>query len=70
MASEKSQGSWQVMNLTDGILASPDVMSKSEAEIFVAQFPEKYSGQGYYLTAGGDRIKPEQVRLHIVPAGK
>ena len=71
MAVIKSQkDTWQVMNLTDGILASPAEMTKQEAENFIARFPTKYSSQGYYLTANGIKIKPEEVQLKIIPAGE
>ena len=61
---------WQVMNLTDGILANPNIMSKQEAEDFIENFRKKYSLQGYYLTSNGDRIKPEDVVLKTMPIEK
>lgn len=55
---------WEVINLTDGIIALPGT-TKELAEIFVKEFPNTFRAQGYYLTASGTKIKPEEVRLEI-----
>jgi len=60
------QGKCQVMNVTDGILASPSKMTKQEADNFIQTFRARYKDQGYYLTANGDRIKPEDVVLECI----
>lgn len=57
-----------VYNDTDGVFASPSSMSLEEAYWFVKDFPKKYQGQGYYLTADGFRINPEDVVLVILEA--
>lgn len=60
-----------VMNITDGIHASPEVYkTRAEAEAFVKNFPKRFKLMGYYLTARQERIKPEDVVLEIVPVGK
>ena len=55
-----------VFNETDGVVASPDKMTLEEAQRFVQDFPLRYKAQGYYLTADGCRISPEDVRLAII----
>lgn len=58
---------WTVVNLTDGIEASGP-MTKTNAENFISQFPLRFKEQGYYVTANGERIKPEEVKLIISSA--
>jgi hypothetical protein len=55
-----------VVNETDGEFASPDKMTLAEAQRFVQDFPLRYQEQGYYLTADGIRISPEDVSLLIL----
>jgi len=55
-----------VFNHTDGIWASPFPMTRDESEAFVKDFPKRYEQQGYYLTASGKRIRPEDVDLEVV----
>lgn len=55
-----------VFNATDGFYASPDEMTKEEAETFVKQFPERFRTQGYYRTGRWEKIRPEDVELNIV----
>ena len=57
---------WVVMNLTDEIVVTP-VISKSRAINFVNDFPKKFNSQGFYLTANGKKIKPEEIKLEIRP---
>ena len=57
---------YQVFNLTDGIWAAPFAMSREDAEMFVRDFPERYERQGYYRTASGKRIRPDEVELELV----
>ena len=57
---------YQVFNHTDGVWASPFPMTLEEAEAFVQEFPRRFLRQGYYLTAAGQRIRPEDVELEIV----
>ncbi len=58
-----------VYNLTDGIVAHPDLMTLAEARRFVRDFPGRFAGQGYYLTVRRERIRPEDVSLDIVDTG-
>lgn len=57
---------YQVFNHTDGIWAWPFAMTRDEAEAFVRGFPERYERQGYYRTASGKRIWPDEVELELV----
>jgi len=57
---------FRVFNRTDGIPASPDSMTLQEAEAFVREFPKRYKQQGYFLTATGERIPPESVKLVLL----
>ena len=55
-----------VLSETDGVFASPDKMTIAETQRFVQDFPLRYKGQGYYLTAYGVRIDPDDVILTII----
>ena len=57
---------YQVFNRTDEIWAAPSAMTRKEAEAFARDFPERYERQGYYRTARGKRIRPEDVELELV----
>lgn len=57
-----------VLNLTDGIAAHPVPVTLSSAQRLVRQFPRRFLGQGFYVTAERKRIRPEDVRLVIVDA--
>jgi len=58
---------YSVYNATDGIYACPFTFeSKKEAERFIRSFRERFKAQGYYLTANGNRISPDDVILEIV----
>jgi hypothetical protein len=46
-----------VYNLTDGVAASPGLMTLAEARSFVRDFPRRFDRQGYYLTAARQRIR-------------
>ena len=59
---------WEVVNLTDNITATPAI-SKNDALDFIKEFPQKFKGQGYYLTSTGKKIKPEEVELKIQQVG-
>lgn len=61
---------YHVFNHTDGVWAWPFPMNREEAEEFVNEFPERYERQGYYLTASGERIRPEDVELEVVECDK
>jgi hypothetical protein len=58
-----------VYNLTDGILACPELLTLAEARSFIRSFPERFAQQGYYLTASGERIRPELVEFDMVDVG-
>lgn len=66
-ASVQEAKTFLVFNATDGIYASPDEMTKAEAEKFVREFPRRFDRQGYYLTSSRVRIDPADVKLEIVP---
>ena len=54
-------------NETDGILASPDSFkTHREARAFVRAFRKRFERQGYYLTAGRERIPVASVVLEII----
>ena len=57
---------YQVFNCTDGVWAAPFAMTREEAEAFVRDFPKRHEWQGYYRTARGKRIRPEEVKLELV----
>lgn len=61
---EIRRNQWVVMNLTDDIIAST-LMSKVDAEKFLSDLNLKLTKQGYYLTAEGKRITPDNVKLEI-----
>ena len=63
----KNNQKYIVFNHTDGIFASPDQMTKKEAEKFVREFPLGYKNQGYYRTSKREMINPEDVKLEIRP---
>jgi len=56
-----------VMNRTDGFLASPKTMTDEEANKFIQDFPNRFKGQGYYLTSRRERIDPLDVELEKIP---
>lgn len=59
---------FSLWNETDGVFASPDAFeTRAEAEAFAAKFRTRYAAQGYYLTADGLRISPDDVELIVVP---
>lgn len=59
-----------VFNVTDGILACPDKMTEGAADEFMQSFPKRYYAQGYYKTANGVRMDPDNVLLSAIPAGE
>ena len=61
---------FQVYNWTDGVPAHPDPMTLAEAMAFARHFPGRFAQQGYYLTASGERIRPDDVELEIVDVGE
>lgn len=65
MENIKSGKHYAVFNTTDGFFASPDQMTKEEAEKFVAEFAARYDRQGYYRTGKGEKINPKDVVLTI-----
>jgi hypothetical protein len=57
-----------VFNETEGIYAWPEPFpTEDAAAAFAADFRQRYSRQGYYLTADGRRIAPEEIELLVVP---
>ena len=56
-------------NETDQVFAAPDDFETEEQALAHAEaFRKRFAAQGYYLTAGGDRISPDDVELVVVPA--
>jgi hypothetical protein len=55
-----------VFNETDGILASPEPMTRVECDRFMLQFRMRFAGQGYYASASG-RIPLADLRLKRIP---
>lgn len=55
-----------VFNVTDGVVAHPDLLTRGEAQTFVRRFPSRFARQGYYLTASRERISAEAVELAIL----
>jgi len=60
----QKRNQWVVMNLTDQIVASPQ-MSRENAGDFMRTLQSKFKKQGYYLDSNGIRIKPESVTLEL-----
>lgn len=58
-----------VYNLTDGVLVHPDLLTLAEARSLIRGFAGRFSRQGYYLTASGERLSPELIEFDIVDAG-
>jgi hypothetical protein len=56
-----------VFNATDGIYASPKNFTKAAGEKFIRQFRQRYAGIGYYATADGRRIAPQDILLELKP---
>jgi hypothetical protein len=58
---------YQLFNETDGLPASPETFkTREQAEACAKRFRERFAVQGYYLTAGGERIPPREVRLVVI----
>lgn len=56
-------------NETDQVYASPETFkTKAKAAAFASRFRERFAAQGYYLTADGMRIAPEDLELVVVSA--
>lgn len=65
----KAKAGYQLFNETDGVFASPETfLTRADAEVFADKFRNRFASQGYYLTAGGERIPPSAVVLRVVPA--
>lgn len=55
-------------NDTDQVFASPKrFKSVIEAEAYARKFRERFMTQGYYLTADGYRISPDDICLKVLP---
>jgi|CXWL01.1.fsa_nt_gi hypothetical protein len=53
-------------NETDQVYASPEEFkTEREAQAYALEFRSRYATQGYYKTAGGERIPPEDVELVV-----
>jgi len=61
---------YALWNATDGIYAAPDTFpTVAAAEDYARRFRERYSVQGFYRTAAGQRIAPEDIQLEVTLAG-
>jgi len=58
-----------VYNLTDGVLAYPELLTLAEAQGWIRSFPNRFARQDHYWTASGERIRPDIVEFDIVDAG-
>jgi hypothetical protein len=59
---------FMLWNGTDRVFASPEEFeTEGAAEAYADSFRARYQTQGYYKTAGGERIAPEDVVLMVVP---
>jgi hypothetical protein len=55
-------------NETDQVFAAPeDFETEEQARAYAEAFRKRFVAQGYYLTADGDRISPDDVELVVVP---
>ena len=54
---------FMVFNLTEGVLAAPDLMTLQAAQEFVWRL------HGYYLTASRGRVLADRVELGIIDMG-
>jgi hypothetical protein len=64
----KENPAYQLFNETDGVFASPDTFKTiAQAEAYAGKFRKRFTSQGYYLTAGGERIAPSDILLRVVP---
>lgn len=62
-------GMYQLWNDTDKILAAPDSFETKEQALECAKkLRKRFVVQGFYLSAEGRRIAPEDVRLLVIPA--
>ena len=70
MAKTLDSITYHLFNETDQILAHPrKFASKNDAEAAAEKLRGRFKEQGYYLTAQGTRISPDEVRLVVIPAG-
>jgi len=60
---------FKLFNETDQVYAAPmRFPTEAAAEEYAREFRKRFNVQGYYLTADGYRISPENVELMVVPA--
>lgn len=60
---------YHLFNETDQLLASPETFdTREKAEACAQALRQRFVVQGYYLTTRGTRIKPDDVKLVVVPA--
>jgi|CXWL01.1.fsa_nt_gi hypothetical protein len=59
---------YQLFNETDQLLASQNIFdSEEKAKAYADTLRQRFLAQGYYLTTRGTRIRPEEVKLIVVP---
>lgn len=54
-----------IFNATDGIYAYPNAVSEIKASELIAEMRARFALQGYYKTASGERIAPEEVQYTL-----
>ena len=54
-----------IFNATDGIYAYPTAVSEIKANQLIAEMRARFALQGYYKTASGERIAPEDVQYTL-----
>jgi hypothetical protein len=55
-----------VFNATDGVYASPEAFkTREEAEMFCAEFRNRFKAQGYYSDSNWNKISPDDIQLRI-----
>jgi hypothetical protein len=60
---------FMLFNNTDQVFASPETFETEDAAVRYAEnFRRRFAAQGYYKTARGERIAPEDVELLVVPS--
>jgi conjugal transfer/entry exclusion protein len=53
-------------NKTDQVYASPEEFTtEGEAQAYAREFRKRFVTQGYYKTANGERISPDDVELVV-----
>ena len=57
---------FMVFNDTDSVYVTYEPVTEEQANKIIADFPKRFTYQGYYLTGNQERIPPEDVALKKV----